>query len=166
MTMKQLWAPWRMAYLRGEHKPMKGCLFCEKIKLSDSVEHILYRGKSCYVTLNRFPYNNGHLLIVPYTHTGLVETLDDATSLELMQLVQHSIRFLREAYNPEGFNIGINEGSAAGAGIAEHVHLHIVPRWSGDANYITVVGATRVVPESLEETYATFRPMFDTLKCE
>ena len=159
--MQQLWAPWRMAYLRGEHTPVDGCIFCEKRQHPDAQEHILYRGKLCYVMLNRFPYTNGHLLIVPYVHTGLLEMLDDATLLELMQLVRRGIHVLRQAYNPDGFNIGVNEGHAAGAGVPEHVHLHIVPRWGDDANYMTVIGETRIIPASLDETYAAFRPLFD-----
>ncbi len=161
--MKQLWAPWRMAYLKGEHKKVDGCLFCEKPGHDDAEEHILYRGEYGYVTLNRFPYTNGHLLIVPYTHTGLLEELDDAISLELMRLIRHSLEILRRVYRPDGFNIGVNEGTAAGAGVAEHVHVHIVPRWAGDANYMTVVAETRIIPQSLEETYTLFRPCFERL---
>ncbi len=162
--MKQLWAPWRMPYLRGEHTKVEGCLFCEKLKHPDEEEHILYRGKFSYVTLNRFPYSNGHMLVVPYTHTHMLDVLDIDTSLELIQLVRHSLKCLRSAYQPDGFNVGVNLGAAAGAGIAEHVHWHIVPRWQGDANYMTVVAETRVIPESLDKTYATFRPMFETLE--
>jgi len=161
--MQRLWAPWRMSYLRGEHTEMNGCIFCEKLTCPDTQEHILHRGKLCYVTLNRFPYTNGHLLVVPYTHTGLLEALDDATLLELMQLVRYSIQVVRQAYNPDGFNIGVNEGCAAGAGVPEHVHLHIVPRWGGDANYMTTVGGTRIIPDALDNTYAVFKPLFDTL---
>ena len=162
--MKQLWAPWRMSYLRGEHAKVEGCVFCHKLAQEDAVEHVLYRGERCFVVLNRFPYNNGHLMVVPYVHTGLLEDLDDETLLEMMQLVRHSLRLLRQVYNPGGFNVGVNEGSAAGAGVAEHVHLHVVPRWDGDANYMTVIGGTRVIPESLDDTYATFRPLFDALR--
>lgn len=162
--MKQLWAPWRMPYLRGESAKADGCLFCHKLAQDDAVEHVLYRGKHCFVVLNRFPYNNGHLMVVPYVHTGTLESLDDATLLELMQVVRHALNVLRQVYNPHGFNVGVNEGSAAGAGVAEHVHLHIVPRWEGDVNYMTVVGETRVIPESLDDTYATFRPLFDVLR--
>ena len=162
--MKQLWAPWRMPYLRGENPKMDGCLFCHKLAQDDAVEHVLYRGVHCFVVLNRFPYNNGHMMVVPYTHTGTLESLDDATLLEMMQVVRHALNVLRQVYHPHGFNVGVNEGSAAGAGVAEHVHLHIVPRWDGDVNYMTVVGETRVIPESLDDTYATFRPLFDSLR--
>lgn len=161
--MKQLWAPWRMAYLKGEHKKVAGCLFCEKPGHDDAEEQILYRGEYVYVTLNRFPYTNGHLLIVPYCHTGLLEALDDAISLELMRLIRHSLGILRQVYQPDGFNIGVNEGAAAGAGVAEHVHVHIVPRWAGDANYMTVIAETRIIPQTLEETYALFHPCFERL---
>jgi ATP adenylyltransferase len=155
-----------MPYLKGEGPPVDGCLFCEKLKGDDAKEHILYRGDLCYVVLNRYPYNNGHMMVVPYQHTGLLEALDDATLLAMMQLVRHCLTFLREAYGPEGFNVGVNEGSAAGAGVEEHVHLHIVPRWAGDANYMTVVGETRVIPETLDETYDLFRAKFDGLKAK
>ncbi|MBN2003885.1 MAG: HIT domain-containing protein [Anaerolineae bacterium] len=161
--MKQLWAPWRMTYLKGEHKKVEGCLFCAKLDQDDAEEQILYRGEYAYVTLNRFPYTNGHLLIVPYVHTGLLEELDDAISLELMRLVRASLGILRQVYRPDGFNIGVNEGAAAGAGVAEHVHIHIVPRWSGDVNYMTVVAETRIIPQTLEETYTLFRPCFERL---
>ncbi|MEJ5309750.1 MAG: HIT domain-containing protein [Anaerolineae bacterium] len=161
--MKQLWAPWRMPYLRGENEKVAGCLFCHKLTQEDAVEHILYRGAHCAVMLNRFPYTNGHMMVVPYMHTGTLEGLDDAALLEMMQLVQHCLRALRQVFTPQGFNIGVNEGSVAGAGVAEHVHLHIVPRWAGDVNYMTVIGETRVIPQSLDDTYAAFRPLFDAL---
>ncbi len=162
--MKQLWAPWRMTYLRGEQAKVNGCLFCYKLQQEDGVEHILYRGTHSAVLLNRFPYTNGHLMVIPYMHTDALEALDDATMLEMMQLVQHSLRLLRQVFAPQGFNIGVNEGHVAGAGVAEHIHLHIVPRWAGDVNYMTVVSETRVIPQSLDDTYATFRPLFDALR--
>jgi ATP adenylyltransferase len=162
--MKQLWAPWRMPYLRGENEKAPGCLFCNKLVQPDAVEHILYRGAHCAVMLNRFPYTNGHMMVVPYMHTDMLETLHEAALLEMMRLVQHSLRALRQVFDPQGFNIGVNEGSVAGAGVAEHVHLHIVPRWAGDVNYMTVVCETRVIPQSLDDTYAAFRPLFDALR--
>jgi len=161
--MKHLWAPWRMVYLRGDNPKMEGCLFCQKIQAEDGQEHILYRGVRCFVVLNRFPYNNGHLMVVPYVHVASLADLDDATALEMMQLARQALRILGAAQSPDGFNIGVNEGSAGGAGVADHVHMHIVPRWGGDANYITVIGDTRVVPESLDDTYARLRPYFDAL---
>lgn len=162
--MRQLWAPWRMSYLKGENPRVDGCIFCAKLKGDDAEEHILYRGARVSVVLNRFPYSNGHMMVLPHQHTEYLEVLDDATLLEMMQAVRHCIRALREIYAPHGFNVGVNEGSAAGAGVAEHLHIHIVPRWSDDANYMTVIGHTRVIPESLDATYATFRPYFDALR--
>ena len=115
------------------------------------------------MTLNRFPYNNGHLMLVPYAHVATLEVLDEESLAELMALVQLSLRVLRKAYNPEGFNIGANIGKAAGAGIADHVHLHVVPRWSGDANYMTAVGKTRVIPEWMDQTYERLQPLFERI---
>ena len=161
--MKQLWAPWRLTYLQGDAPTLNACIFCTKINAEDQAEHILYRGSHAYVVLNRYPYNNGHILVVPHRHTGLIEELDEATLLEVMQLSQSAIRILRAVNNPDGFNVGVNEGSAGGAGIAEHVHFHIVPRWEGDSNYMTVIGGTRVIPQTLEDSYASLRPLFDKL---
>ena len=161
--MKQLWAPWRMPYLKGEHESVDGCVFCEKIRADDAEEHVLYRGDRCYVVLNKYPYSNGHMMVVPYDHVSSLEDLDGATMLEMMHLVQEGLRILREAQHPQGFNVGVNIGSAGGAGVASHLHMHIVPRWEGDANYMTVIGETRVIPEMLDETYAALRPAFDEL---
>ncbi len=164
--MKRLWAPWRMAYLRGEKQPGDGCVFCRKIAADDAEEHVLFRGRRCFVMLNRYPYSNGHLMVVPYVHVSSLELLDDATLQELFQIVRRAQAVLREALHPQGFNIGINEGHAAGAGIEEHIHVHIVPRWDGDANYLTVIGETRVLPELLGQTYELLRPLFDTWSVE
>ncbi|MFP4343920.1 MAG: HIT family protein [Anaerolineales bacterium] len=162
--MKQLWAPWRMSYLQGEGRDeVEGCLFCAKLEQPDEGEHILYRGLRSYVTLNRYPYNNGHLMVVPCEHVPGLEDLDAGTLLETLRLVQESLRILREVFAPEGFNVGINEGVAAGAGVAEHLHVHVVPRWSHDANYMTTIGQTRVIPEMLDETYTALRPHFARL---
>jgi ATP adenylyltransferase len=127
---------------------------------------VLYRGDLCYAILNRYPYNNGHLMVVPFVHKATLEDLDAATLAELMSLTQRSLRVLREAYSPEGFNVGLNIGEAAGAGIVGHVHLHIVPRWSGDNNYIGTVGGTRVIPEWLDQTCERLRPLFDSSDSE
>ncbi len=152
-----------MAYLRGDEPLPEGCLFCAKPRSEDAAVHIVHRGGLCYVTLNRFPYNNGHLMVVPYAHEPSLEGLDAATLAELMALTQLSLRVLREAYSPQGFNVGINIGGAAGAGVADHVHLHIVPRWGGDTSYITTVGGTRTIPEWLDQTYERLRPLFERL---
>ena len=150
-----------MPYLQGENPRPEGCLFCQKLKQEDEEAHILYRGDHCFVILNRFPYNNGHLMVVPFDHVGSLEDLDVATQAEMMQVTDLSLRVLRKTYEPDGFNLGMNIGSAAGAGIADHVHLHVVPRWNGDTNYMTVVGHTRTIPEWMEETYDRLRPLFD-----
>lgn len=159
--MSILWTPWRMPYLRGEEPLPEGCLFCIKPRSSDAEAHIVYRGQRCYVMLNRFPYNNGHLMIAPYAHVASLEDLDGETASELMTLTQRSLKALREAYNPHGFNIGMNLGGVAGAGVVDHVHMHVVPRWGGDTNYMTVVGETRIIPEWLDQTYERLRPLFD-----
>lgn len=161
--MKRLWTPWRMPYLRGEDERPDGCVFCQKLQCSDDTEHILFRGESCYVTLNRFPYSNGHLMVIPYTHAASLEDLHESTLTEMMCIVNQSLAALREAYAPHGFNVGVNLGKAAGAGIAEHVHMHVVPRWTADTNFMPVVGETRVIPELLDDAYARLKPIFDRL---
>ncbi len=161
--MDRLWTPWRMPYLRGEDERPNGCVFCHKLNYSDDKEHILYRGGFCYVTLNRYPYSNGHLMVVPYVHVPSLEDLDTPTLSEMMQIVNLGLAALREAYAPHGFNVGVNLGTAAGAGIAEHVHMHVVPRWMADTNFMPVVGQTWVIPELLDEAYARLRPIFDRL---
>ena len=164
--MKRLWTPWRMPYILGEEEsPVEGCLFCAVVRApAEQDAYVLYRGAECLVMLNRYPYNNGHLMVVPFPHVPSLENLEPACATELMRLVQHSLRILREVYQPDGFNLGVNEGSAAGAGIEEHVHFHIVPRWSGDSNYMGVVGETRVIPELLEETFEQLAPLFAVIK--
>ena len=152
-----------MPYLRGEEDVPEACIFCVKPEMEDAEAHILHRGRCSYVILNRFPYNSGHLMIVPYAHASTMEALDVETLVELMTLTQLSLRVLREAYNPQGFNLGMNIGEAAGAGVAEHVHLHVVPRWAGDTNYMTITGMTRVIPEWMDETYERLRPLFELL---
>ena len=152
-----------MAYLRGEEPLPEDCLFCVKPRSEDAEAHILHRGRSCYLILNRFPYNNGHLMVIPYAHVATLEDLDAETLAELMALTQLSIRVLRAAYDPQGFNVGMNIGEVAGAGVADHIHLHVVPRWGGDVNYMTTVGETRVIPEWLDQTYERLRPLFEQM---
>jgi ATP adenylyltransferase len=161
-----LWTPWRMSYLTGGGPKPDGCIFCSKPQLSDDEAHILYRGDSCYAMLNRYPYNTGHLMIIPYEHVPTLELLECDATCEMMELAKRSITILREAYGPDGFNLGMNLGQSAGAGIAEHVHLHVVARWTGDTNYMTALAQTRVIPEWLDETYTRLWPLFqreDTL---
>jgi ATP adenylyltransferase len=159
--MDHLWTPWRLPYLRGDDPLPEACLFCTVPALGDAEAHIVHRGQLSYVILNRYPYNNGHLMIVPYAHVASLENLDTDALVELMQTTQVGLRVLREAYGPDGFNLGMNIGEAAGAGVACHVHLHLVPRWAGDTNYMTTIGQTRVIPEWMDQTYARLRPIFE-----
>lgn len=159
--MSHLWTPWRLPYLRGEEPLPEDCLFCIKPRTPDAEAHILHRGPLVYVILNRYPYNNGHLMVVPYDHVASLEDLAPQTVDELMAVAQISLRVLRAAYGPQGFNLGMNVGQAAGAGVADHVHLHIVPRWDADTSYMTIVGGTRTIPEWLDQTYQRLRPLFE-----
>lgn len=148
-----------MAYMMGH--PENRCVFCEKPKENQDKENlILWRGDNCFVILNLFPYNNGHLMVVPYRHVADLAGLQTAEKLELVELTERSISVLREAMSPQGFNIGMNLGKVSGAGIDDHLHIHIVPRWGGDTNFMPVLSDTKVVSESLAETYARLGPHF------
>lgn len=162
--MDHLWSPWRLEYILGS-KP-ETCIFCDKIDAEDEAEYVLLRGKTAYITLNRYPYNNGHLLIVPYAHVSDLEDLPPETLQEMMLLVTRGLAALREAMQPQGFNVGANLGELAGAGIESHVHLHLVPRWAGDTSFMTVVGNTRTIPEALDETYVKLRRALAKLEAE
>jgi len=142
-----------MKYIADNEKSGQ-CIFCSTPKMADGVENLIaHRGKSAYVILNRYPYTSGHLMVVPFQHAASIEELTPEVRAEMMELVNETLGILRKVYQPEGFNIGINTGSAAGAGIAEHAHIHIVPRWAGDTNFMSTTGETRVIPEDLEVTY-------------
>ena len=159
MAEQRLWAPWRLDYIRGPKSDE--CIFCTKPALEDDRgAYIVARGESCFVMLNAFPYNNGHLMVSPYDHVPSIEDLGDGTLLELMGLTRRSLGALRDAYGPEGFNIGINQGKVAGAGMEEHVHLHVVPRWGADTNFMPVVGSTRVLPQSLDDSWRELNERF------
>jgi len=163
--LKHLWAPWRMKYVAGP-KP-EGCIFCRMIEQEeDEKNHIVYRGKHNFVVLNAFPYNSGHLMVVPYVHVGDIVELDDEQLCDAMLVARLCCLALQRCVHPEGINLGMNIGRAAGAGIDEHVHLHVVPRWSGDTNYMTTVGNVRVVPQSLAECAAELRPILKELAHE
>jgi len=150
--MHRLWAPWRLKYIKGDKK--EGCIFCNKARgKKDEENYILLRGKTSFVILNAFPYNNGHLMIAPYRHISSLEKLNSEEQIEIMQLTSRMIRLLKEVMQPEGFNIGVNLGKAAGAGIEGHLHFHIVPRWVGDYNFMPLLSDTKVIPEALDETY-------------
>ena len=147
-----------MAYLQGDPAARPDyCIFCHKIDADDDAEYVVHRSEHVFVTLNLYPYNNGHLLVVPYAHVADLDALPVATLTDLMQTAQDAISALRAVYHPAAFNLGINLGPAAGAGIAEHLHLHVVPRWEGDANYMTVVAGTRIIPDLLDDTYRKLR---------
>jgi len=157
--MEQMWAPWRIKYIEMERP--EGCVLCDKPREnSDAPNYILYRGEKNFVMMNSYPYNPGHLMVAPYRHTAKLEDLSDAERNEHFAIVSRSVRLLKQVFDPAGFNIGINLGRAAGAGIEDHVHTHIVPRWQGDTNFMPVVSDVRVVPEALAETYARLRGKF------
>jgi len=154
--MKRLFSPWRMPYLGRDKAAEKarGCVFCLALEQNDSAANlIVHRGQRAFVILNRFPYTSGHLMVLPFTHVDQLDGLDAETRGELMELMSTATQVLRKVYRPQGFNLGANLGAAAGAGIEEHLHLHILPRWAGDTNFISTVGETRVLPETLEETW-------------
>jgi ATP adenylyltransferase len=163
--MEHLWAPWRMAYINASEEP--GCIFCTKpVLLRDEEDLIVHRGERCFVILNRYPYNNGHLMIAPYQHVASIEQLDTATLTDMMQTAQLCLRAFHRAMNPQGFNMGINEGKVAGAGIAEHVHFHIVPRWNGDTNFMPVLADVKVMADYLQNTYRQLRQAIEDVSHE
>lgn len=158
--MERLWAPWRMQYVGGEPKP--GCFFCRVVEHPDDEDSalVLWRPQGAIVMLNKFPYNAGHVLVAPTAHQGLLEKLDDAQTADLMRAVRRTVTVLREVMNPDGFNVGVNIGRAAGAGVPDHVHFHVVPRWDGDTNFMPVLDDVKVVNEALSQTAARIRPAF------
>ena len=159
MAERNLWAPWRLAYIKGEKEP--GCIFCTRLARStDEKDFILCRGERSFVILNAFPYTNGHLMIVPFDHISEVETLADDTLAEMDQLLKQSITALKKAFAPQGFNIGWNIGRCAGAGVEEHVHEHVVPRWNGDTNFMPVLADVTVIPDILADTWRALMPYF------
>lgn len=158
--MERLWTPWRMEYILSDKAD--GCIFCQMIEAGDDRAcHILHRGQRAFAVLNRYPYNNGHLMVVPYEHVASLEDLDEETLSELMQLVNKGMAALRKTTNPHGFNIGVNLGKAAGAGVDDHVHIHVVPRWEGDTNFMTILAGTRMVPEMLDQTCSRLGAAFE-----
>ncbi len=160
--MKQLWAPWRMTYIRGETEaPATGCIFCLSSRQDeDRQKLVLLRGEGAFVIMNKFPYTNGHLMVAPVRHSCDPGELSPAEVLEMNRLLVLSRDVLRETCAPHGFNIGMNLGQIAGAGVADHMHMHIVPRWSGDTNFMPVFADVRIIPQHLEETYEQLRQAF------
>ena len=162
--MERLWSPWRMAYVRDPRRVDLGCPFCRLPAQGpdhDAEALIVHRGPRTFVILNAYPYNPGHLMIVPYRHIAAFEELERDELHEIAELTQRAVQALNAASGPHAFNIGWNVGSLAGAGIAEHLHEHVVPRWGGDTNFMPVVGQTRVLPQLLADTYELLRPAFE-----
>ena len=155
--MEHLWSPWRMKYIRASRKP-KACVFCEAVNHTNDEKYLVVRrGQHAFVILNKFPYTSGHVMVVPNSHIGSFEQLDSESCAEVMFLLRQSIKAIDHAYQPDGYNMGANLGATAGAGIADHIHFHLVPRWEGDTNYMTSISQTRVLPEDLCETYEKLR---------
>lgn len=162
--LKQLWAPWRMAFIKKQAPSNTDCVFCTLPQQnSDSGNLILYRASHAFVIMNKFPYNNGHLMVIPFKHTADFLSLNQVEKSELMDLLQHCTQALTKAYRPEGFNIGMNLGAAGGAGIREHLHFHVVPRWLGDTNFMPVLADTKSMPQHLSESYQQLEPYFRSL---
>jgi ATP adenylyltransferase len=154
--MEQLWAPWRIRYILGEKET--GCFFCRKSQESDDAKnHVVLRERNCFALLNTFPYNAGHLMIAPYKHTAEIDDLSEQELFDIMALTRRCKQLLQKAIKPSGFNIGFNLGRSAGAGVLDHVHLHVVPRWDGDTNFMPVLADTHVLPQALDELYAMLR---------
>jgi ATP adenylyltransferase len=158
--MKTMWAPWRMEYILG--KKDEGCIFCRA--LSDQDNLTLYKGKVTMVVMNKYPYINGHLLVAPTRHLSLLEQVKKNEMGDLLETVEKSVGILKKVMNPDGFNIGLNLGKVAGAGVEEHLHFHIVPRWFGDTNALTVFADVRVIPEHLQATFHNLKPHFDKME--
>ena len=163
--MEQLWAPWRMTYIGGGGEKPGGCFFCDAWNgVGDEKRHLLLaRGKSCLVMLNRYPYSNAHLMIAPARHIGVMEETTDDEGLELWRAASLAKQALSRVFAPEGFNIGVNQGKVAGAGVLDHLHVHLVPRWNGDVNFMPVLADVRVIPQALEETHERLLPYFKDL---
>ena len=161
--MDRLWAPWRIDYIKSEKE--KGCIFCDKPEEGDDRSMlILHRGENSFVIMNLYPYNNGHLMIAPYQHTDSTHKLNSSSRSEIMELADQAMTIQKNIMNADGFNYGANIGYSGGAGIADHIHFHIVPRWTGDTNFMPVLGHTKVQMQGLQETYNDLRPHFDKLK--
>jgi ATP adenylyltransferase len=162
--MNNLWAPWRATYITRIDKKDGECVFCKKVSDTDDRQNlILYRGQYSFVVMNLYPYNNGHLMVIPYNHTSDFTTIDTETSAEMWHLLCIAKKVLSKAFNPEGFNVGMNIGRSGGAGIDQHIHIHIVPRWNGDTNFIPVLCETKVISQTLWETYDTLFPLFKSI---
>lgn len=162
--MDRLWTPWRYAYV-SKAEPASGCIFCEKAaETADKENFVIWLAEHCYVLLNIYPYNNGHIMIAPYEHAATLAGVSEAAALEIMQLGRRVEKVLYHVYHPKGVNLGMNIGQCAGAGVAGHIHMHVLPRWPGDVSFMTSVGETRVVPEDLHTTWEKITLAFREIK--
>jgi ATP adenylyltransferase len=162
---QRIWAPWRLPYVKDASKDAEEeCIFCAALEAGedeDEANLIVHRGDRCFVILNKFPYTNGHLMVAPYDHLAGLQDLDADTVAEAMALAQRAITILEDRYSPHGYNVGFNQGRVAGAGVEHHIHMHVVPRWGGDTNFMPVLADTRVMPQTLEQSYEALRGAFD-----
>ena len=157
MANQRIWAPWRLRYVKNAKKSDE-CVFCAKPDAGDDRANlIVHRGERCFVILNLFPYTNGHLMVAPYEHIGAIEEIAPETTAEMMALAQTAIRRLGDVFSPHGYNVGFNQGRIAGAGVEHHIHMHVVPRWSGDNNFMPVIADTKVMPQTIEQSYAVLK---------
>jgi len=162
--MERLWTPWRLSYVTGASDGAKGCIFCDAaVPGGRDAELVLVRGRFAYVILNRYPYNNGHLMVVINRHVASLQAATHDELAEVMRLTRHAEIALSDGYQPHGINVGINLGRPAGAGVVDHLHVHLVPRWNGDTSFISIVGNVRVLPEELGQTAERLRPIFERL---
>ena len=163
MANHRIWAPWRLEYVKDAAKDNEDeCIFCAKPAADDDESNlIVHRGERCFVILNLFPYTNGHLMVAPYEHSGALQEIDPETVAEMMALGQQGMRILEDAYSPHGYNVGFNQGRIAGAGFEGHIHMHVVPRWGGDTNFMPVLADTRVMPQTPQQSYEALRGKFD-----
>ena len=161
--MDILFTPWRYPYLTAPKREREdGCIFCKAARSKGMRDTLtLYRNEQALVMLNRYPYTNGHLMVAPYEHVGRLQELDDPTLAEMMSLARRAMTRLEDVYSPHGYNVGFNQGRVAGAGVEHHIHLHVVPRWGGDTNFMPVIADTRVMPQTLEQSYEALRGSFD-----
>jgi ATP adenylyltransferase len=162
LEVERLWTPWRRAFVEGSaQQDGSGCFLCAAaVATDDRANLILYRAERVFVILNLYPYNSGHLMVAPYEHHGDLASLDQQVAAELMHITQRSVQALGSAYHPDAFNVGMNLGKVAGAGLPDHLHIHVVPRWNGDTNFMPLVAETKVLPESLDQTYDRLQPYF------
>jgi ATP adenylyltransferase len=162
VATQRIWAPWRLEYVKDASKDNEDqCIFCAALQAGDDEKNlIVHRGDRCFVILNKFPYTNGHLMVAPYEHIDSLQELGAETLTELMALVQRGMIALESSYSPHGYNVGVNQGRVAGAGVEHHIHMHVVPRWGGDTNFMPVLGDTRVMNQTLEDSYETVRGAF------